>query len=122
MGLPPDFIYYIGGPESDIRGDFKGQTLTRKLVRTAYEWVGAGPEEIQGAQVHDLFGPLVDTSVFIDSFGARDNRESRILDYLLAEGLLPATAPIIVQEYLQDLTVAEEFDLARSYLENFFQL
>ena len=118
----PDFTDYIGGPESDIGGDFKVQTLTRRLVGTAYERAGAGPEEIQVAQVHDPFGPLVDTSVLIDYFGARDNRESRILDYLLAEGPPPAIAPIIVQEYLQGLTVAEEFDLARSDLENFFQL
>ncbi len=51
----PDYTDYIGGPGSDIGGDFKGQTLSRRLVRTAYERAGAGPEEIRVAQVHDPF-------------------------------------------------------------------
>jgi len=51
----PDYTDYVGGPGSDIGGDFKGQTLTRRLVRTAYERAGVGPENIQVAQVHDPF-------------------------------------------------------------------
>ncbi len=51
----PDYTDYIGGPGSDIGGDFKGQTLTRRLVGTAYERAGAGPEEIRVAQVHAPF-------------------------------------------------------------------
>ncbi len=68
------------------------------------------------------FGPLVDTSVLIDYFGGIDNREIRVLDYLLTQGPPPATAPVIVQEFLQGLIVSEEFDLARRDLENFYQL
>ena len=68
------------------------------------------------------FGSLVDTSVLIDYVGGVDNRESRVLDYLLTQGPPPATAPVIVQEYLQGLIVSEEFDLARRDLENFYQL
>lgn len=51
----PDSTDYAGGPGSDIGGDFKGQTLTRRLVRTAYERAGIGPEDIRVAQVHDPF-------------------------------------------------------------------
>ena len=51
----PDYTDYVGGPGSDIGGDFKGQTLTRRLVRTAYERAAVGPENIQVAQVHDPF-------------------------------------------------------------------
>jgi len=67
-------------------------------------------------------GPLVDTSVLIDYFGGIDNRESQILDCLLAQGPPPATCPIIVQEYLQGLIDPEEFALARVDLESFDQL
>lgn len=68
------------------------------------------------------FGPLVDTGVLIDFFGGIDRRETAILDRLLAQGPPPATAPIIVQEYLQGLTEPQEFALARADLENFHQL
>lgn len=68
------------------------------------------------------FGPLVDTSVLIDYFGAIDSRETEFLDKLLEQGLPPATAPIIVQEYLQGLTNSDELALARADLENFHQL
>ena len=68
------------------------------------------------------FGPLVDTSVLIDYFGAIDNRETEFLDKLLEQGPPPASAPIIVQEYLQGLTNSEELALARADLENFHQL
>lgn len=67
-------------------------------------------------------GPLVDTSVLIDYFGGTDNRETRILDYLLEQGPPPATAPIIFQEYLQGLVKPVEFALARADLENFEKL
>ena len=67
-------------------------------------------------------GPLVDTSVLIDYFGGVDGRESQVLDHLLAQGLPPATCPIIVQEYLQGLIDPEEFALARVDLESFDQL
>lgn len=63
----PDFTDYGGGPGSDIGGDFKAQTLTRRLVRVAYEQAGVGPEDIRIAQVHDPFtlASLVD----IESLG-----------------------------------------------------
>lgn len=68
------------------------------------------------------FGPLVDTSVLIDYFGGVDSREAEILDKLLEQGPPPATAPIIVQEYLQGLTDPGDFALARADLKNFHQL
>ena len=68
------------------------------------------------------FDPLVDTSVLIDYFGGVDSRETEILDRLLEQGQPPATAPIIVQEYLQGLTDSEDFALARADLTNFQQL
>lgn len=67
-------------------------------------------------------GPLVDTGVLIDYFGGQENRESQLLDDLLAQGPPPATCPIIVQEYLQGLTDPQEFALARADLDNFDQL
>lgn len=70
----------------------------------------------------DGVGPLVDTGVLIDYFGGVDSRETEILDRLLEQGPPPATAPIIVQEYLQGLTSAEDFALARADLEKFQQL
>ncbi|MFQ5850303.1 MAG: thiolase family protein [Candidatus Binatia bacterium] len=63
----PDYTDYVGGPGSDIGGDFKGQTLTRRLVRTAYERAGVGPEDIRVAQVHDPF--TLATLVDIESLG-----------------------------------------------------
>ena len=68
------------------------------------------------------FGPLVDTGVLIDYFGGFHNREREILDRLLAHGPPPATAPIIIQEYLQGLIRSEEFASARADLENFHWL
>jgi predicted nucleic acid-binding protein len=67
-------------------------------------------------------GPLVDTSVLIDYFSGIDSRETNILDKLLDQGPPPATAPIIMQEYLQGLTNPHEFALAQADLENFRQL
>jgi len=67
-------------------------------------------------------GALVDTSVLIDYFGGVANRESRVLDLLLEQGPPPATAPIIVQEYLQGLKEAAEFSLASEDLESFDRL
>jgi predicted nucleic acid-binding protein len=66
--------------------------------------------------------PLVDTSVLIDYFEGIDCRESAILDELLEEGPPPATAAIIVQEYLQGLTEPREFALAEADLEWFGRL
>jgi predicted nucleic acid-binding protein len=66
--------------------------------------------------------PLVDTSVLIDYFEGIDNRESAVLDRLLEEGPPPATAAIIVQEYLQGLIEPGEFALAESALECFDRL
>ncbi len=67
-------------------------------------------------------GPLVDTNVLIDYFGGTENRESDVLDQLLAAGPPPATCPIIVQEYLQGLLDPHGFTLARLDLEHFDQL
>ena len=67
-------------------------------------------------------GPLVDTSVLIHYFGGIENRESHILDQLLAQGPPPAICPIIIQEYLQGLTDPQEFALARVDLESFDEL
>ena len=49
-------------------------------------------------------GPLVDTSVLIDYFAGVGTPESDVLDHFLAYGPLPATCPIIIQEYLHGLT------------------
>jgi len=45
----------FGGPGAFIGGDFKGGNLTRRLVRELYERAGAGPEDIDVAEVHDPF-------------------------------------------------------------------
>ncbi|MFH1349390.1 MAG: thiolase family protein [Pseudomonadota bacterium] len=45
----------IGGPGSDIGGDFKGGNLTRRLSKRLYEKTGIGPEDIHVAQMHDPF-------------------------------------------------------------------
>lgn len=68
------------------------------------------------------YGPLVDTSILIDYFAGIDNRESDLLDSLLANGPPPATARIIVQEYLQGLSTVDEFVLARADLDSFESL
>lgn len=67
-------------------------------------------------------GLLVDTSVLIDYFGGIESRETEILDKLLDQGPPPATAPIIVQEYLQGLINPDEFALAQADLEHFDHL
>jgi predicted nucleic acid-binding protein len=67
-------------------------------------------------------GPLVDTSVLIDYFEGLDCRESVVLDKLLQQGSPPATAAIIVQEYLQGLIEPNEFALAEADLECFDRL
>jgi predicted nucleic acid-binding protein len=66
--------------------------------------------------------PLVDTSVLIDYFEGIDCRESAVLDELLQQGPPPATAAIIVQEYLQGLIDPSEFALAEADLEWFDRL
>lgn len=58
-------------------------------------------------------GPLVDTSALIDYFRGTRNRATEALDRLLSDGPFPATAPVIVQEFLQglrprDVRVGEE--------------
>ncbi len=67
-------------------------------------------------------GPLVDTSVLIDYFGGTLNRESDLLDLLLADGEAPSTAPLIVQEFLQGFSRARDIEAARQYLEPFVRL
>lgn len=67
-------------------------------------------------------GPLVDTSVLIDYFAGVRNRETDALDFFLRDGSPPAIAPVIVQEYLQGLTVPEEFKMAQADLQMFDQL
>jgi predicted nucleic acid-binding protein len=66
--------------------------------------------------------PLVDTSVLIDYFTGIKSRETEILDELLEHGPGPATAAIIVQEFLQGLTDPKEFALAETDLECFDRL
>jgi predicted nucleic acid-binding protein len=66
--------------------------------------------------------PLVDTSVLIDYFAGIKCRETEILDELLEQGPAPATAGIIVQEYLQGLTDPTEFALAEADLKCFDRL
>ena len=67
-------------------------------------------------------GPLVDTSVLIDYFGGVRNKESDALDRVLANGPPPATAPVIVQEFLQGCPAARDFDPATRWLALFDQL
>ena len=45
----------IGGPGSDIGGDFKGGNLTKRLAKELYRKTGIGPEDIDVAQMHDPF-------------------------------------------------------------------
>jgi len=66
--------------------------------------------------------PLVDTSVLIDYFNGIDTRETAILDKFLEQGPPPATAAIIVQEFLQGLADPDEFALAQADLESFDRL
>ncbi|MFH1480961.1 MAG: thiolase family protein, partial [Pseudomonadota bacterium] len=45
----------VGGPGSDIGGDFKGGNLTKRVAGRLYEKTGIGPEDIGVAQMHDPF-------------------------------------------------------------------
>jgi len=45
----------VGGPGSDIGGDFKGGNLTKRVAGRLYEKTGIGPEDIRVAQMHDPF-------------------------------------------------------------------
>jgi predicted nucleic acid-binding protein len=67
-------------------------------------------------------GPLVDTSVLVDYFAGIVNRETNLLDALLADGIAPATAPIVVQEFLQGFSRARDVDAARAHLSLFDRL
>ena len=67
-------------------------------------------------------GPLVDTSVLIDYFGGADTREAAYLERCFEEGIPPATAPIIVQEFLQGFTRLNDIDTAELYLSQFDRL
>jgi predicted nucleic acid-binding protein len=67
-------------------------------------------------------GPLVDTGVLIDYFGGVHNAEADLLDELLEHGPPPATAPIILQEFLQGFTKPRDFEQARLCLEPFDHL
>jgi predicted nucleic acid-binding protein len=64
-------------------------------------------------------GPLVDTSVLIDYFGGARTREADVLDRCLAEGLAPAVAPVIVQEFMQGFSRPRDVARAQRYLEDF---
>lgn len=66
-------------------------------------------------------GPLVDTSVLIDYFNGTASREADRLDQLLDRGPAPATAPLIVQEFLQGLR-APDVSLATGALDHFTRL
>jgi len=67
-------------------------------------------------------GPLVDTSVLIDYFGGVASAETDALDRCLADGPPPATAPVIVQEFLQGFRLARDFDAAAEALSWFDRL
>lgn len=66
-------------------------------------------------------GPLIDTSVLVDYFTGRASPEADLLDRLLEDGPAPATAPIILQEFLQGLADGE-VRAAREYLQRFTAL
>ena len=67
-------------------------------------------------------GPLVDTSVLIDYFGGTRNPETDALDRCLEEGPPPATAPVIVQEFLQGFPAPRDFQRADDWLGAFDRL
>ena len=69
-------------------------------------------------------GPLVDTSVLVDYFGGVRTREADVLDRCFEEGVPPATAPVIVQEFLQGFSRSNDNDMdtARLYLSQFERL
>jgi predicted nucleic acid-binding protein len=64
-------------------------------------------------------GPLVDTSVLIDYFGGARTREADLLEECFTSGLPPATAPIIVQEFLQGFLSPSLLETASLYLSQF---
>lgn len=51
----PDHTELDGGPGAHIGGDFKSGSLTRRIVKVAYEKAGLGPEDIDVAQCHSPF-------------------------------------------------------------------
>jgi predicted nucleic acid-binding protein len=65
---------------------------------------------------------LVDTSVLVDYFRNVRNDETQILDELLASGMAPSTAPVILQELLQGYQLERDADIARRDLDMFEQL
>ena len=67
-------------------------------------------------------GPLVDTSVLVDYFRGVANPETAAVDKLLAEGLAPATTPIIVQEVLQGYRHERDVEIAKEDFALFDQL
>jgi predicted nucleic acid-binding protein len=67
-------------------------------------------------------GPLVDTSVLVDYFRGVTNRETDLLDAILADGIAPATAPVIVQEFLQGFTRTRDVETATEHLSLFTRL
>ena len=67
-------------------------------------------------------GPLVDTSVLIDFFGGARTREADVLDRCFEDGVPPATAPVIVQEFLQGFSRPNDLDTARLCLSQFERL
>jgi predicted nucleic acid-binding protein len=67
-------------------------------------------------------GPLVDTSVLIDYFGGALTREADVLERCFTDGIPPATAPVIVQEFLQGFSRRSALDAARLYLSQFERL
>jgi predicted nucleic acid-binding protein len=64
---------------------------------------------------------LVDTSALIDYFAGTRCRESDLLDLVLSEGPAPATAGIVVQEFMQGFR-ARDIDVARRALADFVRL
>jgi predicted nucleic acid-binding protein len=67
-------------------------------------------------------GPLVDTSVLVDYFRGVMNRATDLLDALLADGIAPATAPVIVQEFLKGFTRTRDVETATGHLSLFTRL
>ena len=65
---------------------------------------------------------LVDTSALVEYFGGRVSPEGDLLRLFFDEGPPPATAPIIVQEFLQGFSRPSDVARARDYLQRFRQL
>lgn len=51
----PDDSELDGGPGPHIGGDFKSGSLTRRIVKQAYERAGVGPDDIDVVQCHSPF-------------------------------------------------------------------